>query len=1456
MKRNLALLALLLIASLCSCQTMTVTLTSSDISVVSIASLFPGVSKSNTKSADMLNQVPQTTYTSSHPGAFISMFDETSVIANPINTANIDWWFFDQPSNTAFFTYSGVVYTATYAPTPQTFSNLLSLTLPALPEMSKCTGLDFAGGYLFVGCLSAATNQAFLYSVKGNVVSGSTTITFTANRNIVNNLRVSINPAASTLFVFDDNWTAASTGNQNAIYVLNVDTFGAFTPNTMIDTIGTSMMTLLNEVTIVAGTPQTAYVSMIDSVSGFFSLYKCTVGADATLALTGCTEQGIAALKVTSGRIKYFSSATSPSVVIFNNSNTSSQTVHHCLADVSGMFTNVSVSMRSLPVTMPAGVRATAITGFNGNQSIYFYNSQTTAMTSIVNIARIPNTSNIQFDSIVEPNQLATLPIAANAALVFFPQYYKTYNQLPEAKYKIYLTSQDFPAPNPAVSDVKLKRALVQIVQTPPTGNPVTKTIRVIVLDAMNSVMGFTDQLPDFGGIAGGSQLSNFDRTWVYGNNLSYQMSSTVLNNPITYNFFGVSYTLLPALTNIRVIKAVDPADIIIDDGANWYYYQCAASNFVSQRSCTQVCQGALPDGFQVMTALATTSYPYQVQAPAIVVGLNNPATSELQVQYIWKANTKLNASFAFPGTYRDLHLINYHGTLMFMVAPLDVANQSNVQAYTTSENITGFGMPTLSFTITPADIGLLNSIVTPIVFKSCAQNDFNFQYLTQFGYIVKINILSDKTFSLRALVRITNINFPSNPIVNFVPEGDEMILVDSAKNVWSTSTQSDNSLYYWNLSEFGFVTVTNFICLRSASSFAVYGTNAAGNLIVGTFFGNQYYSAQSKVHSVVDLGVKSVALKNSVSVKDGVLHLTLTNQGSLIGNMVFMGGLYLQTQFNTTFNDPNLSLTITSGNQTRTKTKQLNVHQMDTSISVSGNNNYSLQVGTYNLDSQATVTGHVAFADLQIPQSVPAGSLQLVQRSTVVNSIAMSAGYIYQYCLSSTPAGNNVVYLSYETASGNLAISITDKNGQSVMNYSLGLPWVIGAAADVQPTYVTVAYLFRWGGTYNFKVIFIPLTGGNPVSYVSGDLNDANARIRLAKIPGGNSYAVYVQSDTANIMTVWRVSNGTGIDATPYDTVAGVINLWKVTSGDAAIVAYNNYRSQVINLHILTSFSATPNYQQITFDGSINEFKRGECISQATQALQCVFSTFGAVAYNVQVFFDNTMTILQDNGIVVRSLSIYAEGGQSGQIDHVSITDKYIALGSIDGSVDIYTTGAAGQGYVYARAFAVSAPKLGASLIHEYLSTPRPFLLVPGANNMYYLVQLNLAGSTNKVIWSTISTLGLVISQSVSTNSATGLYIKLGSMAKPVAFPISAFFTKGGVDPTPVPPVPKDGGHWLLWVLIILFVVAIIGGAVYYKMKKDENKGEGDLYYDGGNFTDKQTDSVKKDKKDSDEFN
>jgi hypothetical protein len=1463
MKAKIAILLLALLCAPTLCQDMDLTLTSADITTVGLSSLFPAVATSN--------QVPAYTYTSSHPAAFISQFEENRVdkIFNGdlqlTGDNTIDAVAYSVAQTNAKFMVNGTFMTYKYDPKAELFSNPTTLVIK--PD-TKCTGLDFNSKFHFIGCLDLDNKQADIYTVENNAVAQSFILPFEEDKEITTRLRLEVSLDGNYLMVWDDMFTKdAGNPNQNALYILTVnETTGALSTNTTFTTIGTTVPKNLFDMSMSVGEDgRTLKISLINDATGFVEVNSCTVDdAQSPIVLTDCAELGIADLKITSGRAKYFVADNVSPIMIFNNNNPTNPTIHRCVFDeTSGKFSDCAASNRRLPIQATSNVVCTSMTIFANNYSFEWLNTANKVVYSVVNVNPTAQDQTIlRFDSIVEPSQLATLAFGANEAIVVFSTFAKVYLPVANSGGAVQITAQDFPLPDPTRTNVRNKRALVTITQTSQTAVVVTKTIRVTVLEKMNSWTGFNDQIPDFGGVAGGPVWdTNMNRSWVYGNNLSFQLSGSALNSPVVSTMDPVNISVPDVAGPFTAVFPINDLEYLVTDATKWYYIRCAFT-FSPNKNCPAASSGTIPLGYTIDKVIPTTTYPNTADALAISVLLKNGA-DDYTIQYIWKADYTKNEAVSLPGgPYRSVHSVNYKGTLLFFGAPITGDDASNILAYSTSEEKAAFAEPTLAFTIKASDFGLLDSISAPFALKSCAHNDFVLEFLTSM-YIIKINILTEATFSFRGKVRLANPQYPGNAIIDFSPVGDEMIVWDSSYNLWSTNTLNDASLYHFNVQEFGLTTISRVLPCNEPSSFVVYGTNAQGQQMVGTFYGNQFNVAHTKIHSIVPTN-RQVAddFNRSAGCKGGIINMAITPAGTIVGEKIYLGGPYLTTSYKSNFTDPNATITITSGDQTRTIVKQMNIQPVDFTVTVKPVQNAYIKKGQFDLETLASITGPVINAELTLPTDLQ-GKITLSQR-TLATSPVVKAGYSLKSVL--LTKSNYVAYLSQDAASGALGVSLVTNAGVLIKDYPLGRTSIIGIDAADGGNYVAITVCYRWGGSNIVEIHFVPLTG-EAQKFTAPDQSFFSG-VKISKVPSTvvDTFAVFLELNLQNAFVVLKATKTDGFAGASWDYVPGSVQLIKVDNPEAGMVLFHNYRQMTLTLYILANDQATKGTQTVlTFDGSRNEFYAGACKGLTPGSIDCAFLVHGAVAYYANIPYNASFVVTATN-ILTRSLFIYYEAGQSGQPSSIDITSGYIAIQNINstgGNVDIYQINS-GQGFIYTRINLQKQSNSNSNNLTESLSfeTFGQFFSLSSGNGLSVnTIQQN--GSQTAAF--TVQPLTLNVSEDLKQNDASAITINLGQSTAQTSFPIADFFSENIPTPPNPPPGPepeKPSSKAWVYVLLIILIVGLIGAGVWFFLKKQKKGDEGDLYYDKNEpFVDdsnsKKDDGKGKGKsRNSDEFN
>ena len=882
-----------------------VTLTSHDITSISLSSLFQAPSST---ANNMLSQSAVTVYNTSHPASIISKLGEQSVITNPIifGANSLDYWFYNAASTDINALSNGVLNIIDYKSAGMTRNTNLLLSIPIEPG-NNCTGLDFSYLVTIVGCLTKNGSGFILYSIQNNVTIVSATFSFTQGYNIVGRLRLDLSSDSRYLTVFDD-WTI-SNGAQG-VYIFAVTQTYNFTQWNIISTVGNSNINAVTDASIDVsqeGAP-TLTISMIDSVSKFVEINICTITFDTNTliaSLSNCNEVGVSALGITAGRAKILTGTSSTFVIAFNNSSPqmSYSNVLYCTQPSgSVMYSLCQSTIRGLPFWNGTNITALSITNYGQNTAINFKNTYTRQVWTILDIQPYQATSTmaVSFDSIIEPTQLGSFVVAPMDAYVNLPILAKFYGDMGPSNYTLQITAMDMPYPSNS-STVALRRALIQVTQTLPMQNSTAVWVRVVVLNNMTGLMGFTDQLPDFGALTSGYAMANMDRSWLYGNNLQLSLTGTALNKTTVFDRMSYSFSLSNgAVLNQMFVRGEN--ELVGSDMTNIYYYICAPGQ-TNNSMCTVQLTIPLAANYNLYKVYDTVSFPDIPQAQGCVLILRS-LTGSILISYINRQTPNLQpVTVSFPDqlTYRDIHMINYLGTLMFFGAPNTTLQSNSILVYTTSDPISQSSAFAFLGNITAAMYGIPGDQIVPDKIKSCGHNDNVVEWLTGDGYIAKtwVSGITQEGLGARPLVRIVNNNLPSFIATDFCPMGDEFIVWDNAGHIFSTSTQADNTFYSLGLSEFGFQSVTGATCARLSASVGVWGQDASGNTLVATLFGNQFNTAQSKIHSVIRWPNNNVPnfARTFEFTPSGIVHVTINNGVPTCMHMI-LAGPYLLTGF------------------------------------------------------------------------------------------------------------------------------------------------------------------------------------------------------------------------------------------------------------------------------------------------------------------------------------------------------------------------------------------------------------------------------------------------------------------------------------------------------------------------------------------------------------------------------
>ena len=1473
---------------------MEVTLTSKDITSIPMSTLFPP-SNSATKKG-MLGQAPVTTYNTSHPAAIVSKLGEQLLQTNiiPFGTNSLDAWAYRTGQTDLYALSDGTLYIIDYAIAGG--QRTVKLQYPAIPVKAGtvCTGLDFSATFIVVGCLSADQKSATLFSIVNQAITNTQVVNFDQGYEITGRLKVDLSLDSSYLTMFDD--MTVSNGNE-AIYTfaVNLTDFTFQKLSTLTQVAGSNLNSVTDAFIDIIDADYFITIHMIDSITKNLEINYCGVAFDpvaGTSTLSNCQELGIGALNIKAGRSRLFNPSSGSFVLIFDNTVTSSPLLRYCTKPSgSNLYSSCISSIRGLPFWDGTNIFASSITNYNGNAAINFMNTQTKQIWTILDIMtyQATGTMAVGFDTIIEPAQLGTFVVYPMDAYVNFPTVSKFYGDVGPANYALQITAMDMPAPTSG-STVKLRRALIQVTMTAPGQSAVSVWVRVVVLDTMTSLMGFSDQLPDFGGLTGGYLLTNMDRSWFYGNNLQLTYSGSSLTQTSILDKIPVTIALSnsPSVTKI-FIRTED--EIVASDATNMYYYRCFEGKS-NTSNCNLLQTIPLTAGYSILRVYNSVSFPEINQSLGCIIITTNGAGSAI-IYYINRQTPTTAATqvtFGDSNTFRDIHMINYLGTLMFFTAPLTGQDAGNVLVYSTQDPITSTSTFSVLGRVTAAMYGIPVPMV-PDKIKSCGHNDNVVEFLTGTGYIAKTWVKGANQAGLTAkpLVRIVNNNIPTFKAVNFCPMGDEFIVWDNNGNIFSTSTAPDNTYYDLGLQEFGLVSITGVTCARLSASAGVWGKDGKCNTWVATLYGNQFNTAQTKIHSVYQWpsNVTPDFADTFEYTISGIAHVTVKN-GAITCLNVELAGPYFLTGFNTAFTDPNLYLTLTavSANPTQTRNivKQLNLQVINTALRIETSGTPPpLMIGSFDLEQNNTIIGHMAQASVNVPPAL-VGVVTVSQRynmlapqkALTIDQVPLNMVSV----LDSTPSCT--VYYSNNPSNNQTMISVRGNGPNACANsdspISLFAVTSISAKIEQDTNTAVVAYVVKNGGEYFTYVAYVSLTNAGQITTMNlfTDMGYITT-VKIGRVPnqGGMIHAIFVGVRIHDRWDVYRADQ-TGKTLTYWDSIFNCYNLWPVNTSDGLVALYNNYHSSSLNVYTLANANpSTSGFIQpgLTFDGTYNEYLDIKCfkVDGLAYTVQCGMVTFGA---NVIIGYIQMNGSLIVQGVSTYSLFNYQDTthSDSGSYIGLSITPGWVALKSLDGHVDVFSLDFEQQGYMYTRIpdpSSVSAKNnlkgnLKYSLIHANRNLNFGITCVDNQLPSVQLIAPTSQQDGTQIQWYQIQHLTLQLTANVTQEQANQIQINLGSPAKMTSFNVSTFIgpvppvppgpVPPGPDPKPEPEPEKGSKAWIWITLLIIVIIALIGGAVYYFMvvKKRGTTETEDRYYKSGEVL---SEVKKEDRKQSDEF-
>jgi hypothetical protein len=1482
MKHNLlTLLVMVLAIQAISSQSLAldITLNKDEVTAFNLPSLFSQaqakgkliVSGKGPKAEGLGQQAAS--YSTSHPAAYIQDFGQLghALSVLPLTAdQTVDAYAYDSVQNVLKIVASGTYYRLQYDQTAKTFS--LEATLPVAAG-STCTGFDATSSIAVLGCLAQDQKTVDLYSIKDDKLAGDKfTITFAEKQEILGGLRIDLSTKGDELVVFSDTYRRTDQDPQQVVlyYVQVDDDTGALTLSNVVTSIQTEdkkdlTFDQLNEVYMLASDTLLAYVSGIVTGTDVFDLYLCSVSIDKTTkeaSFVDCNSLQVSKAGVKNGRARYFPGLGLPFVLLYDSDK---GTVSQCLnnGEEEG-YSDCVATVRSLPFKFDRTDVYVTFTAYSNNLAATFRDTQSGQIWSIVNILRYQiddETQALGFDHVIEAMPKAIITLERGQTAVFFAESFKNYGTLPGSSWNLQITANDFPEPS-GNSDVYNRRLLVKVTRDQPTEASIW--VRVVVLDQMNSWMGFTDNLPDFGGLTGGYGIANIDRSWFYGNDLSITVQSSALTSPILLDRMNFEFTHDDGVVWTKVFVQ-NEFRLVAQDATKLYYYTCSPGK-TNNNDCKSEHQYLLPAGLQIVKVLDSTSHPDTLQGTTTIVFLQDQDLKGF-LYYIYAPDFTKSVLIDLKAAVRDLHLINVQGTFLIFYAPTTGDDSKNVVVMSTPNDPAHFAELTAVTAVTPALVGLPSeSTYAPTNLISCGHNDYVVQFLTGTGYIVKLNIFGAQAadIKLRANVRIVNPQDPSFVAAGFCPMGDEFILWDKDySGIFSTSTLTDNTAYYFGLETRGVHRITAVTCAPKSATVGIWAQNNNFDKVVATIFGNQFNAAHTKIHSIEMLPVNSASdFTGTFSMTpSGIAQVSISDNKTYVKHMI-LGGPYLLYGVQTTVSDPTLHFTMTSGNETRKLDYQLNIAQVDKTVKIAEvKKNVTLDKGDLNLEDAAEIVGHITQATLtNVPESLKA-VITIQQRLVPATTERANAPVDYEQVL----AYNGQRSLVFGTnAAGFLVIDLLQTGSATVSTTTTvtGYSSIDGFFDDGQ---AVVAILWKVGGDYFTTIYYIPFTGGQATSMTSKLTNGYLETLRIIRVPGANpTYAIFVSMKIANI---WLVYKATKADSkvVSWDTISNCFNLWTVQSNGAGLVFFNTMRDTQLNLYLLQDATVASGIVQsgIGFSGNNNEIRDLSCINYDTKTVECAIVTWGPT----NLHFKTTLTdkwqvpMTKDGAAILysRSLFNYAEGDDTtGSYTHARITRGFVLLKSMDRTYELYKTDKDAQGYVYARvpALSTSAGRLRYSVMHDTLDEERDFGVFSDGTATS-VVRLNAAAANAGGVEAfSVQPLTLKVAAELNDAAASQIVVNLGSSAQPTAFNITDLLQpKPPKPPAPEPAPEKKNLTWLWIMLAVVGVAIVVVIGILVANRRKEFGAEDDAYNKNEPFVEDEDKSLKK-RKNSDEFN
>ena len=1462
-----------------------ITLMKGDVTSFNLASLFPPTESSESQKESLksnLGQLP-TSYTTSLPAAFVQTFGEQSLKLSGLDLTgkSLSAYAYEDTPNKLHLMVGGTYYRLKYDQTAKTFTSELFLNVSNL----SCSAIDVTSKIVVIGCLYEDQSKADFYTILAGNLSAPLTITFSETYKIIGGLRLDVNTNSDEFVVFGDAYRRTGPTDPHLIKALFVTidaSKGTMALVNSIYSINTTDHTVvefdqLHECYMVTLETSQVFVSGLVRQSGLLDTYRCTLSVDEHtkhFSLIDCESQGINMLAITDGRVKYFPGKILPSIAVYDAKK---GMIGECEIDKeTEMFIDCNWSNRLLPIKAGAEFDI-FVTNYNGSPCFTFTDKATGLITAAVNVDRatLPDqTKYIRFDSIVEGKAKAIMALEKSDATVLYELTFKSFRKLAAPEYNLQISADDIPAPSSG-STVYNKRSLIQVKRINPAGEI---WVRVEVLDKINSKMGFTDDLPDFGGVTGGYSVGNMDRSWIYGNDLSLKIDAPALDKPVILDRVNFKFTHSKDSNVFTKLFVLQQRNLVAQDANNLYYYECSPGS-LNNNECEVKQSFAFPEqGYQIQKTFTSASFPNVPSSKSIAVYLTD-SKRNAYVYFFWLRDATKSVLYKIQNPIRDLHMINFKDTLLFFAANAKPGFTSNIDVFSVTNEVGKLNIWTPVTTITPAVAGLPDHpAIAPTGITSCGHSDYVVEFLTGNGYIAKFNVLGTGAadIKLRAIVKVVHPTDPDFVAIGFCPMGDEFIVWNADySTIFSTSTANDNTIYNIGFEERGISRVTHVTCAPRSASAGIWAQNNDFSKVVITLFGNQFNAAHSKIHSIEMLESNTeVTFANTYGMTDsGIAHVSVAGGNTFVKYML-LGGPYLLTGIKDTISSPNIKLTLTSGNETRVLDYQLNLQTINRTVYVGAmRDNVTLDKGNLNIEKTRDVIGHIDHVELtNVPDSLKdvitlqprirndaaPSKIDILITSQILAISDRASMYFGMHATRNIEA----VYLIVDT------IGFTKTYPNKAIS-------VLGRLDD---TYATIVTLTKVGGMYTINVIFHDFATKKETSCSYTTDSYLNS-LKMIKVPGASPHlAIFASNKMNNQWFVYEVSKD-DLTIKEWDVLTNAANVWPVETDEAGIVFYNGLRDYTFNVYSLQDATVKKGISQtgVSLSGSKAELIDVKCYKSFAMTVDCVFVTYSPVNLFSSISIDEKGLITQDPdtenyNIKSKALFNFADTeNSSGAYVSGQIIDGHVVLKTLDGAYDLYKTSVdtSNQGYIYSRIPASSSANkalkngLKFSRVHDTLEDQRTFILTATGSNEARITTLSPPSDANMVTIDSFVSQPMIlkVSQELtdeSTVAAKGIEISLGSFSQGTTFNITDFFIPRPPTPAPTPepqPEPEKSSLTWLWILLIIVAIVIICviGYIFFARKK-EFGAEEDNYNKHEPFVGEGKQASKR--KNSDEFN